>query len=531
MNKAMMILTMGLVVLLSGCMGENADYDPAAEYQGPINYNTFDIRSTYTAGSPNTTSDLGQTNEEYATFTENVFIHAESMSVSTFSIDVDTASYTNVRRMLFDNIWPNPYAVRIEEMINYFDYGLVAPTGDDVMSIHTELSRAPWNPDHQLLMVGLKTEDIEFDDAPANNLVFLLDVSGSMGQPNKLPLLKQAMKLLVDQIRPQDRISIVVYASATGLVLDGADGNDQEAIIEAIDNLSAGGSTAGAAGIQLAYQTAMNHFIEDGNNRVILGTDGDFNVGVSSDSALEELIVEKRESGVFLSVLGFGTGNLKDSKMETLADKGNGVYYYIDNLLEAKKVFVEELGGSLVTVAKDVKLQIEFNPANVKGYRLIGYENRLLDYDDFDDDTKDAGDMGAGHEVVALYEIIPASSDEVVDAFEFEQPEELKYDGTSFTEELMTLQIRYKDPENTMSELIEDVVYVAEETELPSEAFRFASAVAEFGMLLRDSEYKGESSYLTVIDRATAALGEDEHGYRSQFISLVQQARALIEED
>jgi len=513
MKKLNIVGIIALVFLLSSCssmdMSSEPYYDKSTLYQ--------------TIGSTE--------GEGYNEIIENHYFNTSSFSVSTFGVDVDTASYSNIRRLLEDEIIPTSNAVRIEEMVNYFNYDLIEPGVDEEIGITTEIGTAPWNEDHKLLMVGLKTEAIDFADTPGNNLVFLLDVSGSMNNNDKLPLLKEAIKMLVNQLRPEDRISIVVYAGAAGLVLDGADGSDTDTIIAAIDSLSAGGSTAGGAGINLAYSVAMDHFIEGGNNRVILGTDGDFNVGVSTNSGLEALIEEKRESGVFLSVCGFGTGNLQDGKMETLADKGNGVYHYIDSLLEAKKVFVDELGGSLITVAKDVKLQIEFNPLTVKGYRLIGYENRLLDYQDFDNDQIDSGDMGAGHEVIAFYEIIPASSDEEVNEDEYEQPEELKYDGTNFSDEIMTLSIRYKDPESDTSELIEEVVYVTSYTDTPSNSFMFASAVVEFGLILRDSEYKGTSSFQTVIDSATLYQGADEKGYRQEFITLVQTAKHLIEKD
>lgn len=472
------------------------------------------------------TSIVPADSEEYGEFVENDFIATADMPVSTFSSDVDTAAYSIIRRKLMDATWPNKNAVRIEEMINYFRYDLPLPSGDDPISIVTELGNAPWNEDHQLVMIGLKTMDIDFSDAPANNLVFLLDVSGSMGTSDKLPLLQSAMRLLINQLREVDKISIVVYAGAAGVVLDGGDISDKNAILDAIDGLRAGGSTAGSAGINLAYQIAAKHFIEGGNNRVILGTDGDFNVGVSSDAGLENLIVQKCNSGIFLSVLGFGTGNLKSSKMERLADKGNGVYHYIDSILEAKKVFVEELGASLVTVAKDVKLQIEFNPIHVKGYRLIGYENRLLAYEDFDNDEVDAGDIGAGHEVIALYEIIPAGSDESIDPAEFELPEELKYDGTNHEDELLTVSIRYKEPDSDRSNLLTATLSAAM-PETSSVAFRFAACVAEFGLLLRDSIYKGTSSYNNIIARATPLVDDD---YKEEFLALVALAHQLSDD-
>jgi len=508
MKKSLMVMMILLAFALTGCA--------SAMY--------------YTQASPiyNQYYSDSETQEEYSSYLENSFIQTTDMPVSTFSVDVDTASYSNVRRLIMDGELPEKSAVRIEEFINYFDYNLETPaTGEDPIKITTELASAPWNEDHQLLMVGLTTSDIVYEDSAANNLVFLLDVSGSMCSSDKLPLLQSAMKLLVNELRPNDRISIVVYAGASGVVLEGADSTDKEEIIEAIDSLSAGGSTAGGAGIKLAYQIAQKYFIEGGNNRVILGTDGDFNVGVSTTSGLEDLIAEKRETGIFLSVLGFGTGNLKDNKMETLADKGNGVYYYIDSILEAKKVFVNELGATMVTVAKDVKLQLEFNSMNVKAYRLIGYENRLLSADDFANDAVDAGDMGSGHEVIAFYEIIPYGSEETVDSRNYTIPDELRYDGDNYSNELMSLSIRYKDPDSSESKLIQSVVMTSDETSTPSETFCFASAVVEYGMLLIDSEYRGNANFDQVLSIAQDAQGEDEFGYREEFIQLVGLVKQL----
>jgi len=463
-------------------------------------------------------------NEEYQEISENTFISTTDMPVSTFSADVDTAAYTIIRKKLMGDTLPNRNSVRIEEMLNYFSYDLDTPVGDEVIHVTKELSTAPWNEDHQLLMLGLKTDDIVYEEAIPSNLVFLLDVSGSMNSEDKLPLLKQAILLLVDELRASDRISIVVYAGSAGVVLDGADGSDKESIIEAINSLEAGGSTAGGAGIDLAYSLAAENYIENGNNRVILATDGDFNVGPSSNAALERLITNKKNSGVFLNVCGFGTGNLKDSTMETLADKGNGVYYYIDSLLEAKKVFVEELGGTLITVAKDVKLQVEFNPAIVKGYRLIGYENRILDYNDFNNDEVDAGDLGAGHEVIVLYEIIPFGSDEVIDERTYEIPEDLKYDGENYLDQMLTLSIRYKAPDSDVSEKKDFVVYDTDYTDTPSDNFKFASAVAEFGLMLLDSDYKYEANYNNIIARALEVYNDD---YKEEFIELVRIAQRL----
>jgi Ca-activated chloride channel homolog len=469
--------------------------------------------------------------ETYAEIIENPFIRTTDMPVSTFSTDVDTAAYSNIRRMLNDGYLPLANAVRIEEMINYFSYDIAGPSADEVIKISSELSQAPWNSNHQLLMIALKTEEIHFENTEGMNLVFLIDVSGSMYSSDKLPLLKSALILLVEQLRPVDRVSIVTYAGAAQVVLEGGDSGDKQEIINAIQSLQSGGSTAGGAGIELAYQVAEEYFIENGNNRIILCTDGDFNIGMSSVDQMIELISLKRETGVFLSVLGFGTGNLRDDMMESLADHGNGVYYYIDSYQEAEKVFVNEIGSSMVTVAKDVKLQIEFNLAHVKGYRLIGYENRVLSYEDFEDDTKDAGDMGSGDVVIAFYEIILTNSEEIIEEQTFDIPSDLRYTGENYVDELVHISIRYKNPLDSSSLLIEKQVYTADLTETPSESFRFASSVVEFGLLLRNSSYRYDSSFDQVISRATGALGEDVYGYREEFVSLVELAKRIKDKD
>ncbi|RYG09630.1 MAG: DUF3520 domain-containing protein, partial [Chitinophagaceae bacterium] len=459
--------------------------------------------------------------ESYAGISENTFHKVSKSPLSTFSIDVDAASYSNVRRFINNGSLPPKDAVRIEEMVNYFDYDYAQPTGNDPVRLETELAPAPWNNQHRLVKIGLKAKTIDTDNLPASNLVFLIDVSGSMNAPNKLPLLVSSLKLLTDQLRANDKVAIVVYAGNSGLVLPATNGNQKATIKEALNKLAAGGSTAGGAGINLAYKVAGENFIKNGNNRIILATDGDFNVGASSDSDMQSLIEEKRKSGIFLTVLGYGMGNYKDSKMETLANKGNGNYAYIDNISEARKVLVNEFGGTLFTVAKDVKLQIEFNPAKVQAYRLIGYENRMLNDEDFNNDIKDAGEMGAGHTVTALYEIIPvgikSSFAGVVDDLKYQTvpKQESPYEGN----EMLTIKLRYKKPDENKSEVMHKIVFDNVKMKT-TDNFRFAAAVAEFGMLLRESNFKQNSSYAQVIELASGALGSDKEGYRSEFLKL-----------
>ena len=473
--------------------------------------------------------------EGYSTIHENGFKDVLHNPLSTFSIDVDKASYSNVRRFLNMGQLPPVDAVRIEEMINYFNYDYPEPTGKHPFSVYTEISKCPWNDSHQLLHVGLKGKSIDKSELPPSNLVFLLDVSGSMSAPNKLPLLKQAFRMLVNELRPQDRVAIVVYAGAAGLVLESTPGSEKSRILEALDQLQSGGSTAGGAGLKLAYKVAQDHFIEEGNNRIILATDGDFNVGASSNAEMERLIEEKRDKGVFMTVLGFGMGNYKDDKMEIIADKGNGNYAYIDNIQEARKIFITEFGGTLFTIAKDVKFQIEFNPARVKGYRLVGYENRLLNDEDFNDDRKDAGEMGAGHTVTALYELIPAGSDESlksIDPLKYQASEQPEMIGRKIrpdaSAELMTVKLRYKQPDGNTSTKVEipvkGKVLDLEET---SDNFRFSASIAEFGLILRNSEYKENASIDQVVALARESRGEDEEGYRAEFIKLVKLADTL----
>jgi len=463
--------------------------------------------------------------EEYDRIYENPFVSPLVNPLSTFSIDVDRASYANVRRFLNNNELPNPDAVRIEEMINYFDYSYPQPIGEEPFSVSLEAGVCPWNTEHNLVSIGLKGKDIEVDNIPASNLVFLLDVSGSMDEPNKLPLLKQSFKVLMEKLRPKDRVAIVVYAGAAGVVLPSTSCDNKEKIIAAFEKLQAGGSTAGGEGIDLAYKIAKENFIAKGNNRVILATDGDFNVGQSSDASLVRQIESKRDDGIFLTILGFGMGNYKDSKMEKLSNAGNGNYAYIDNILEAKKTLGKEIWGTLFTIAKDVKIQVEFNPSQVKAYRLVGYENRMLAAEDFNDDKKDAGDIGAGHTVTAIYEIIPASSPETikgVDALEYQNSKVVSSDN------LMTLKLRYKEPDGTVSKLITSRIKESEikKNEL-SENFNFATSVIEFGLLLRKSEYKASSNYKQVLQRAKKAKGADEDGFRAEFIKLVEIAEVL----
>lgn len=462
--------------------------------------------------------------EEYDAINENIFHDVIRNPLSTFSIDVDAASYSNIRRFINNGQRPPKDAVRIEDMVNYFNYDYDQPTDEHPFNVITEISTAPWNEKHKLVHIGLQGKKIPTDNLPPSNLVFLIDVSGSMSDPNKLPLLKSSFKMLVENLREQDHVAIVVYAGAAGLVLEPTSGANKTAIIDALNRLEAGGSTAGGAGINLAYAVAKEHFKKGGNNRVILATDGDFNVGESSNAGMERLIEEKRKDGIFLTVLGFGMGNYKDSKMETLADKGNGNYAYIDNITEARKVLVNEFGGTLFTIAKDVKLQIEFNPAKVKAYRLIGYENRMLKDEDFNNDKKDAGDLGSGHTVTALYEIIPVGVES-----EFFKIDDLKYQANKIdpaaykSKELMTIKLRYKSPDKEVSQLIvHPLIDSGVALNKTSDNFRWSAAVASFGMLLRESEYIKDYSYDQVVQMAEGAKGKDKEGYRAEFINMVK---------
>ena len=474
-------------------------------------------------------TDDGSGNESYNTIVENEFKSVKNEPLSTFSIDVDKASYSNVRRYINNGSKPPKDAVRIEEMINYFNYDYPEPTGDHPIEVYTEIAACPWQSKHKLLHIGLQGKRIDTEKLPLSNIVFLIDVSGSMQDQNKLPLLKDAFKLLVNNLRDNDKVSIVVYAGAAGQVLAPTYGNNKEVIISALGKLQAGGSTAGGAGIQLAYKIAKDNFIENGNNRVILATDGDFNVGASSDNEMERLIEEKRQDGIFLTCLGFGIGNYKDSKMETLADKGNGNFAYIDNLDEAKKTLVSEFGSTLFTIAKDVKLQIEFNPAKVKAYRLIGYENRLLNDEDFNNDTKDAGEMGAGHSVTALYEIVPADSKNLeqinaVDDLKYQSIDQNKIAETSG--EIANLKIRYKEPKKMTSvKFVHPIPDGEKPIEKCSDTYRFSASVALFGMILRESVFVKNADYNTVIELASNTNGFDKGSYRKEFIDLVQRLK------
>ena len=467
--------------------------------------------------------------EGYAPVNENGYKNTRNNPLSTFSIDVDNASYSNIRRFINNGSLPPADAVRIEEMINYFRYDYPEPVGEHPFSVYSEVAVCPWNTKHRLLQIGLRGRSIDKSSLPPSNLVFLIDVSGSMNSPNKLPLLKSAFGLLVNELRPQDRVAIVVYAGAAGLVLESTPGDRKEAIMNAIDNLEAGGSTAGGAGLRLAYKEAEKNFAKGGNNRIILATDGDFNVGESSNGSMERLVEEKRELGVFITVLGFGMGNYKDDKMEIIADKGNGNYSYIDNLQEARRVLVREFGGTLFTLAKDVKFQLEFNPAKVDAYRLIGYENRLLNDEDFNDDTKDAGEMGSGHMVTALYEIIQAGSDEDIPSVDpLKYQESTKTEKNKYSNELLTIKVRYKKPDGRTSMLLEQAVKdYSEDIDDASDNLRFAAAVAEFGMILRDSEFKGRATLESAAILASSAKGNDEEGYRSEMIRLINTAKGM----
>ena len=498
----------------------------AMEKQGTFGYQ---MEADASIDDPNLNHWPGHNTEAYDRIVDNPFKAVGENPLSTFSIDVDTASYANMRRFINQGQLPPKDSVRIEELVNYFDYDYEPPRGDTPFAAHVMVAGCPWKPGHRLARVGLKGWEMARDQRPASNLVFLLDVSGSMNTQSKLPLLKQAMGLLVEQLGEKDSVAIAVYAGASGLVLPPTSGDNQRAILGALDRLQAGGSTNGGAGIELAYDLAVQNFIKSGVNRVILATDGDFNVGTTNRGDLIRMIEDKAKSGVFLTVLGFGMGNLKDATMENLADKGNGNYAYIDTIREAKKVLVDEIGSTMVTIAKDVKIQVEFNPAEVAAYRLIGYENRILAAEDFNDDTKDAGEIGAGHTVTALYELVPPGVE-----IDLPNIDPLKYQKTTKESrearsgELFTIKLRYKEQDGDKSKLLSfPVTDQGTSYASASPDFKFAAAVASFGMILRDSEHKGQSDIPMVLELAEDGQGRDRHGYRAEFIELVRKTRSL----
>jgi len=539
--KSIVSLSLLFAIFLSACSSgsEPAQNMTAEKTAYPTGYGLGAANSSantaYAAKNMNLSAtpyggleEEGESTERYAQINENPFLEASRAPLSTFSIDVDTASYSNMRRFINDGQLPPKDAVRIEEMINYFDYNYPQPLGDVPFSVTTETASCPWNAKHRLAMIGLQGKKVALDNTPPSNLVFLIDVSGSMNEPNKLPLVKEGLKMLVNQIKPNDRVALAVYAGSSGLVLPSTPGSRKQEILNAINRLEAGGSTNGGAGIQLAYQAAQENFIRDGNNRVILATDGDFNVGLTNDGELVNMIESKRKSGIFLSVLGFGSGNLNDSMMEKLADKGNGNYAYIDTQEEARKALGEQVAGTLYTIAKDVKIQVEFNPAKVAGYRLLGYENRMLAARDFDDDRKDAGEIGAGHTVTAIYEIVPAGETVENDGIELKYSKVQPTD-TRFNSELLTVKLRYKEPKENQSKLLTmGLMDGGQDIANASENLKFAASVAQFGLLLRDSRYKGSASFGSVISLANAGGSNDLNGYRGEFVNLVSQAKRLI---
>lgn len=497
------------------------------------NYSSANITLRGMSSLPNAHGyNVSRDEESYAHSDENSFKYARLAPLSTFSIDVDNASYSNVRRFINNGNLPPEDAVRVEEMINYFKYDYLQPTGKDPVNIITQVSAAPWNTKHQLVQIALQAKTISTENLPASNFVFLIDVSGSMNEPNKLPLLVASLKMLVDNLRPKDKVAIVTYAGNAGVALPSTSAGNKAKIKSALDALSAFGSTNGAGGIEKAYQIASENFMKNGNNRIILATDGDFNVGISSDNDMEKLIEQKRQSGIYLTVLGFGMGNYKDSKMETLADKGNGNYAYIDNVQEARRVLLNEFGGTMFTVAKDVKLQIEFNPSKVQGYRLLGYEDRKLNDEDFNDDKKDAGEIGSGQTVTAFYEIIPTGEKDTL----LKNTDALKYQKSAaknnYGDELLTVKLRYKDPKENSSRLLSKTVDDKTiDINRASNDFRFAAAVAEFGMLLKHSAYRQNANYDDVIALAKSSKANDDNGYRAEFIRLAATAKDLKENE
>ncbi len=501
---------------------------PSQQTGSAVNANTSGTAGLYDSDATREESATPGA-ESYARIDENPFVEAARAPLSTFSVDVDTASYSNTRRFLNEGRLPPRDAVRIEELINYFSYDYPQPQGAAPFSVRAEVAECPWDARHRLVQIGLQGRRVQTENLPPANLVFLVDVSGSMQTDNKLPLVKSSLRMLAEQLTARDRVSIVVYAGSSGLVLPSTPGDRRGEILGAINQLEAGGSTNGGEGIRLAYRVAADNFIQGGTNRVLLATDGDFNVGVTSESELVRLVEEKRRGGVFLSVLGYGMGNLKDSLMEQLADRGNGNYAYIDTTAEARKVLGEQLGGTLLTIAKDVKIQVEFNPRLVAGYRLVGYENRLLADRDFNDDTKDAGEIGAGHTVTALYEIVPAGQkldSDGTDALKYQRPARPSQDADGG--ELLTVKLRYKEPDGDESRPLNVGVPDARVAfSQASDDFKFAAAVAEFGMLLRDSKHRGNATYDTALQLARASAGPDPRGHRTEFLGLLEKAKQL----
>jgi len=510
--KKFYLFYLAVFVLLSGCSNESMDTTGI--------YMKYNIapRALYNE------VQTGYNTEEYSTINENRFMSVKTNPLSTFSADVDTASYSNVRRMILDGQLPTRDAVRIEEMINYFNYDYNKPDGNIPFNIQTEIAPCPWNKDTKLMLIGINAKDIDADNLPPSNLIFLIDVSGSMESRNKLPLVKESFSMLVKNLGDNDKISIVTYASSDKIVLDGS--NNKQKILDAINNLRAGGGTHGSAGIITAYDLAEKNFIKGGNNRVILATDGDLNIGLTSESDLKALIEKKRDTGVYLSTLGFGSGNLKDNKMETLSQNGNGNYYYIDTKLEAQKVLVKEMGGTLHTIAEDVKIQVEFNPKFIKSYRLIGYENRLLNEEDFADDKKDAGEIGSGHQVTVLYEIVTSDSKMKVDGVDLKYQNK-KTTASSASNEWLTISLRYKDAGKDQSKLITHTVDATHFNKTLSKNLKLASSVAEVGMLLRNSQHKGNSSYDMVLKRLKTINDLLDDDYKSEFFVLVQKMQNL----
>lgn len=518
-NASKLLLAVSMSVLLAGCSGSKPGLSTTATDSAKSAGNpAMDACESYAIY---TYPDNFNT-EEYNSITENGFRSVATAPLSTFAADVDTASYANIRRMINYGELPQPDAVRIEEMLNYFHYDYPAPKGDEPFSVTTEISACPWNPDTKLMMIGMQAKQVDETDKKPSNLVFLIDVSGSMDEPDKLPLVKNAFLLLCEQLKENDTISIVTYAGNDSVVLEGESGANSQKIMSAIEDLEAGGSTAGSMGIERAYKIAKKYFKADGNNRVILATDGDLNVGITSEGALTKLIKEKKESGIFLSVLGFGTGNIKDNKMEALADNGNGNYSYIDSRFEARKVLVEELGANFFTIAKDVKFQLEFNPQYIKGYRLIGYENRVMNDEDFKDDAKDGGEVGAGHRVTVLYEIVEKNSP-------MEISSDLKYQNSTSvgSDELLNISVRYKEPNADSSRELNYPIKQDAVKEQMSDNMKFASAIAQTGMLLRDSEYKGNSDYNNVLELLNSISDITNDKDKLEFMVLVNKIADL----